>query len=376
MNSPLRVLHVLAGMNLGGAETFIMNVYRNIDRTKVQFDFILFRKEECEFNSEIRELGGKIYWIPRYNGKNHFKFKKAWNNFFKTHPTYKVIHGHVRSTASIYLKIAKKYGLTTIAHSHSSSSRGKLIDRFIKKLFQFQIRIIANYFFSCSNEAGKWLFGKKVVNKENYKLIKNAIEADKFIYNNISRDNTRNALKIQHNFVIGHIGSFTYPKNHDFLINVFKEVHNRQGNAILLLIGDGELRSSIEEKIKDYNLTGNVILTGVRSDIPDLLQAMDVFVFPSLFEGLGIVAIEAQAAGLPCIVSDVLPQEAFVTNLIQKVSLKESLSKWAHYILKRENYKRANTHEQIVSKGYDINDTVKWLENFYITSSLQKKIIK
>lgn len=362
MSSPIRILHVLAGMNRGGAEAFVMNIYRNIDRTKVQFDFILFRQEECEFNNEIRNLGGKIYWVPRYNGKNHFKFKKTWNNFLKEHPEYKIIHGHVRSTASIYLKIANKHGLTTIAHSHNTSS-GKGVDAVVKNVLQYPIRIIANYCFACSKSAGEWLFGKK----NNFHVLNNAIDTAKFIFNDKIRDEKRKELNIKNKLVIGNVGRFHIQKNHTFLIDVFKEIHDKNEDAVLLLVGDGELRSSIEKKIKILKLVDNVILTGVRSDIPELLQAMDVFVFPSLFEGLGIVVVEAQAAGLPCIVADTIPKEAYLTDLIENLSLEDSLAIWADKILEHINHKRKDTYQEIVKCGYDIKETVKWLEEFYLT---------
>lgn len=362
MSSPLRILHVLAGMNRGGAESFVMNVYRNIDRKKVQFDFILFRKEECDFNQEIRDLRGEIYWIPRYNGKNHFIFKRAWNKFFKEHSDYKIIHGHVRSTASIYLKIANKNGLTTIAHSHNTSS-GKGLDAIVKNVLQYPIKTIADHCFACSKSAGLWLFGENT----NFHVLNNAIDTTKFIFNDNIRDGKREELGIKSKFVIGHIGRFHIQKNHTFLIDVFKELHDKNEDAVLLLVGDGELRSSIEKKIKVLKLVDNVILTGVRSDIPELLQAMDVFVFPSLFEGLGIVVVEAQAAGLPCIIADTIPQEAHVTDLIENLSLNDSSAIWTNKILEQINHKRKDTYQEIVKCRYDIKEIVKWLEDFYLT---------
>ncbi len=369
MSNPIRVLQVLAGMNRGGAETFIMNVYRNIDRTKVQFDFVLFRKEECDYNEEIRKLGGKIYWIPRYNGRNHFIFKRAWRTFFKEHPDYKVIHGHVRSTASIYLKIANKYNLTTIAHSHSTSSRGSGAEQLFKNIIQLPIRYTADYLFSCSDEAGEWLFGKKSIQKENYRIVKNAIDTEEFKYNRIRRDEIRKQLAIQNKFVIGHIGTFTTPKNHTFLIDIFKAVHEQNREAVLLLVGDGVLRSSIEKKIEELRLSDSVKLIGVRSDIPDLVQAMDIFVFPSLFEGLPVTVIEAQTSGLPCIISDTITTEVKITNSIKSLSLKEAPDYWSGEILNIDNNLiRDNQNKLISENGYDIREVASWLQNFYINS--------
>lgn len=295
MKRPIRILHVLGRLDRGGAETMVMNLYRNIDRTRVQFDFIIHTNDECDYDEEILSLGGIIYHIPQFNGKNFLQFKKAWHSFFKTHPEYKIIHGHVRSTASIYLWIAKKYGLITIAHSHNTSS-GVGFSAFIKNTLQYPLRYIADYLFACSKSAGQWLFGKKVLKKNNFIILKNAIDSQKYIYDPNIRIKVRKELQIADKFVIGHIGRFNIQKNHDLLINIFNTVHNRNKNSILLIVGDGELRSSIQKKVENLGLMDSVIFLGVRSDIPELIQAMDFFLFPSLFEGLGIVAIEAQVS--------------------------------------------------------------------------------
>ena len=367
MSKTIRVLHVFSQMNRGGAETMIMNLYRNIDRNKVQFDFIVHTKKPCSYDDEIRSLGGYIYHIPRYTGKNHFQYIRAWNEFFLNNPNYKIIHGHVRSTATIYLGIAQKKGLTTIAHSHSTSS-GKGIPAIVKNFFQYPIRNKADYFFACSQPAGEWLFGKEVCEKENYFILKNAIEAQKFVFNQGVREEKRNELGIQENFVIGHVGRFDNAKNQNFLIDVFKEVHNKNKGAILLLIGDGILRTSLTKKVEDLGLAKNVIFTGVRSDIPELYQAMDIFVFPSRYEGLGIAVVEAQASGLKCIVSDNVPKEAFLTDLIVSLSLQNPLKDWVEIILENQPpVKRKDLYKKIRNAGYDISDNIAWIENFYST---------
>jgi glycosyltransferase involved in cell wall biosynthesis len=366
MDEPIRVLQVFAQMNRGGAESMIMNLYRYIDRKKVQFDFIVHTDEKCVFDDEIELLGGKIFNVDAYEGKNHIAYKRWWNNFFKAHPEYKIVHGHVRSTASIYLKIAKKYGLITIAHSHSTSS-GTGAAAVVKNILQYPIRYTADYFLACSNPAGMWLFGKKTCQKNNYFVLNNAIDAKKFICDENRRKDIRKSFQMEDKFVIGHIGRFDDPKNHEFLIEIFKKVHEKKDNAVLILVGDGKLRYSIEKKVANMGLSDSIVFTGVRSDISELLQAMDAFVFPSLFEGLGIVVIEAQASGLPCIVSDVLPQEVYVTNLIQTISLKESESSWAEKVLAYDKgYERRNTYEQMKSSGYDIRATAKWVQDLYL----------
>ncbi|MBV1817956.1 glycosyltransferase family 1 protein [Clostridium cochlearium] len=369
MQKPIRILHVLGALNRGGAETMIMNIYRNIERSKIQFDFMIHTDKECDYNDEIIKLGGKIYNVPRYSGSNHFNYKKAWDSFFNIHPEYRIIHGHMRSTASIYLKIAKKHRLITIAHSHSTSSRGNKFEQLVKNIMQFPIRYIADYLFACSDEAGKWLFGRNVLNKSNYKVIKNAIDIEKYTFNEVKRNEIREILGIEDKFVVGHVGSFTYPKNHKFLISVFYEIQKKYKDSILLLVGDGEIRPYIQKHIDDLGINDKVKLTGVVGNVNDYMQAMDVFVFPSIFEGLGIVAIEAQTSGLPCIVAETIPKEAYVTDLIKSVSLKEPVDIWAETILKYiAVYERRNTYKQIKCSGYDIFETAKWFEEFYLNS--------
>ncbi|MGD9994148.1 MAG: glycosyltransferase family 1 protein [Salinivirgaceae bacterium] len=362
MSEPIRVLQVLAGMNRGGSESFVMNLYRNIDRTKVQFDFILYRKEECDFNEEIRQMGGRIFWVPRYTGKNHFLFKKAWNRFFKQHKEYKIIHGHVRSAASIYLSIARKYGLITIAHSHSTSSRGNILEKIGKKLLQYTIRFKADYLFACSNEAGKWLYGSK----RDFLVINNAIDIQKFVFDENTRQSKRNELGLEGKFVIGHIGTFTKPKNHNFLIDIFKEVFEKNNKAILLLIGRGELQVEIQKKVKELGLFENVIFAGVRSDISELLQAMDVFVFPSLFEGIPVTLIESQASGIFSILSSNISDEVKVTDSVEFISLSKSPQYWADKLLKigEIDYRVVNS-QRLKDGGYDIHEVTNIIMKFY-----------
>ncbi|WP_444659805.1 glycosyltransferase family 1 protein [Caproiciproducens sp. R2] len=368
-----RILQVFSAMNAGGAETFIMNIYRHIDRSKIQFDFIVQTHDKCFYDDEIYDLGGKIYYIPKLTSNNYFTYRKAWNTFFKRHKgEYHIIHGHAQGTAAIYLSIARKHELITFIHSHNTSSAGNKIIAFAKDIFQYPIRWIADEKFACSEDAAIWLYGKKQVKNRNINIIQNAIDIEKFSFSQFKREVKRKELQLQNKFVVGHIGRFNPQKNHLFLLDIFKAIHDRNRNAILLLIGDGELRPQIEKKIIQLGLEDSVILTGVRMDTAELYQAMDVFVFPSLFEGLGIVSIEAQAAGLRCIVSDVIPHEALITDLIEPMSLQASPLEWAKKILKYSNgYERKDTLEQIREAGYDIKEQAKWLEKFYIKRSLE-----
>ncbi|MEK3941947.1 glycosyltransferase family 1 protein [Paenibacillus sp. FSL L8-0323] len=365
MKEKIRILHVLGGLNRGGAETMVMNVYRNIDRSKIQFDFIIHTTEKCDYEDEIKNLGGEIYRVPRYNGKNHIVYKNVWHKFFRLHSEYKIIHGHLRSTAAIYLNIAKKYKLKTIAHSHNTSS-GSGVAAVIKNVMQIPIRYIADYLFACSDDAGKWLFGKNVINNKKYRIIENSIDCDSYMYNDHLRNNMRKSLDLNDKYVIGHVGRFNIQKNHEFLLEVFFELQKSRSNAVLLLIGDGELRGDLEQRILDLEIQEKVIFTGVISNVNDFMQIMDIFVFPSHFEGLGMVVIEAQAAGLPCIVSDTVPSEAHVTNLIKSLSLSLSATEWANEILNSEIINnRLDANIEVKKSGYNIAESSEFLEKFY-----------
>jgi len=370
MSMPIRILQVFARMDRGGAESMIMNLYRNIDRSKLQFDFIVHTSEETAFDKEIESLGGKIYRIPRYTGRNHLEYKSSWNLFFKNNHKYKIIHGHVRSTASIYLKIAKKFGLTTIAHSHSTSN-GNGFSSLIKDILQIPIKYNADYLFGASNKAGSWLFGQQAIENDNFCILKNAIETEKYLFDKDIRNDKRSELGITNETVIGHIGSFKKVKNHSFLVDVFYDYHKKSPNSILVLVGDGRLKNKIQNKVNQYNLSNNVLFLGSRSDVNELLQIMDIFVFPSIYEGLPVTLIEAQAAGLKCIISDEITKEVEITNHISYLSVKEEPQTWSDKIKKiirecnRKN-DRKNMKKEVMGAGYDAQQVAIKLQNFYL----------
>lgn len=366
MSKPIRILHVLGRLDRGGAETMVMNLYRNIDRSIIQFDFVIHTEEECDFNKEIYTLGGKVFSIPRYTGKNHYQYKKSWNKLFRDHPEYKIIHGHMRSTASLYLRIAKRNGLVTIAHSHSIASRGSKIHRLIKSIMQFPIRFIADYLFACSDEAGKWLFGNNVQRKNNFHIIRNAIDVNEFRYDIGTRKRVRKKYNLENKFVLGHVGNFTKAKNHLFLLEIFAEVQKLKENTVLILLGNGELKREIHNKAQSLGVRNKVMMFGTKDNVNDFLQAMDVFVFPSLFEGLGLAVIEAQATGLPCVISDTIPDEVIVSDLVHKYPIAIP-TYWADSIL-NINYKDRKSALQCIKKhGYDVSMEARELNAIYQT---------
>ena len=363
MAEPIRILHIIGIMNRGGAEAMIMNLYRNIDRTKIQFDFVENEGEEAAFDHEIQELGGRIYRCPRYRGKNHPAYTKWWHNFFKTHRgEYPIVHGHIGSTAAIYLSIAKRYGAYTVAHSHSAG-----VGSAMYRMFAYPTRYVADHFFACSTDAGISRYGKKVGNdSERCHVLNNAVDARKFVYNANVRKQVRDALSISKDtLVVGHVGRFVDAKNHLFLIDVFHQIHAHNRNSVLLLVGDGELRPQIEAAISQKDLNNAVVMTGVQSNVWDYYQAMDVFLMPSLYEGLPVSMVEAQTAGLPCCVSTGVPRESAITDLVQFRSLEDSPEQWANWVLARAKIPRRSMAAEIARRGYDISTTSKWLEDFY-----------
>ena len=363
-NNSIRILHVIGIMNRGGAETMIMNLYRNMDRTRVQFDFVENEGEEAALDEEIRMLGGRIYRCPRYRGKNHLAYKKWWDTFFENHRgEYPVVHGHIGSTAAIYLSIAKKYGAYTIAHSHSAGEGSVLY-----RLYAYPTRYVADYFIACSRDAGVSRYGEKIGNDRNRcKVLNNAIDAQKFVCNPEIGKKIRNALRIESDtLVVGHVGRFVDAKNHLFLIEVFEHIHKRHANSVLLLVGDGELRSKVEMAVSEKDLENAVIMTGVQSNVWEYYQAMDVFVFPSIYEGVPVSMVEAQTAGLPCCVSANVPKESAMTDLVEFISLDNGAEHWADRVMQRAQEPRCDMLHEIEKAGFDVSTTSKWLENFYM----------
>ncbi|SMG17093.1 glycosyltransferase family 1 protein [Fibrobacter sp. UWB13] len=361
----IRILHVLGGLERGGAETMVMNLYRAIDRTQVQFDFIIHTTKHQAYYDEIIALGGKIYSFPAFNGLNYFKMKKLWKQFFREHPEYKILHSHVRSYASLYLPIAKKAGLKTIIHSHSTSN-GNGLSSVVKRIMQYPLRWQAEYFFGCSKEAGAWLFGNNVVNSPKYHILQNAIDTEQYKFDPEIRKEYREKLGLGDKKTFIHVGRFHPAKNHPFLLNVFAEIHKVDSNTVLLLAGDGELRPEIEKQITSLNLQNDVILLGSRSDVPNLLQAADCFLFPSVWEGFGMVAVEAQSAGLPCVCSDVIPRLVKVTEQCAFLPT-DNAQKWAEQALlwAKRTDSSMNPIQSVVEHGFDIKESSKKLAEFY-----------
>ena len=362
-----RILICNTTMDRGGAETFIMNLYRAVDKSKIQFDFILNCNYESAYEKEILALGGKIYKLPVYKLFNHFSFKKKYRNFFKNHPQYNLIYGHNINSAAVYLKTASKEKLHTVSHCHCTTN-GKGLNAKIRDFVRRNLYRIAEYRFACSEEAGKWAYREKAP----FKVINNGIDCAKFAFNLQARNSIRNFYKIPENaFVLGHVGRLQEEKNHSFLLEVFTAFHKKKPDSYLMLVGSGNLEEQIKNKAKALGIEKQLIMTGVRTDVENCLSAMDAFVFPSLFEGLPLTLVEAQCSGLTCFVSDIITESVNLTNLFKKISLNESAEIWAEKIYaskERQGYPQA-----IKKAGFDIFDIAENLQSFLLKLSASKK---
>ncbi|WP_459500034.1 glycosyltransferase family 1 protein [Bacillus sp. C1] len=368
MGHPLRVLHVVVNMNRGGAETLIMNLYRNLDRSKVQFDFLTCK--EGVFDDEIVALGGKVHRIPYITDVGHTGYMKTLNTFFASHQQYRIVHAHMDKMSGFVLRSAQKAGIPIrIAHSHNTSSEGGVAAKIYKWYAGKSIVPCSTHLLACSTAAARWLFADKAGIA---RILKNGIECDRFAFSSEIRKQVRDGLQIHQNtFVVGHVGRFAHQKNHSFLLDVFARLIKLKPDSILLLVGDGPLRLEIEKKVRDLSLKDNIKFLGMRSDIEKLLQAFDVFVFPSIHEGLPVTLIEAQGAGLPCIISDVITQEVDMgMNLVEYLSLNDK-KVWIEKIerIAVRSLLRNMPGQALVKKGYDIKNIAELTQDFYLAVS-------
>lgn len=370
----IRVLHVVTIMNRNGLENRIMDIYRNIDRNKIQFDFLTQRDTPGHFDKEIEELGGRIYRMNTPNPLRFISYIRKMNSFFNEHKEYKIVHSHLNTISTWVLFAAKKAGVPIrIAHSRTwgMEINFKSVFKYISRLF---INIPTTHKFGCSRQAGEWLFGKKGIKHPNFfKVIPNSIQIEKFMFNEEKRIKIRKELNLNENqLALIHVGRLVPQKNHIFLIKVFNEILKLKSDSKLFLIGEGELEDKIKNECKKMNIDHAVYFLGVKSNVGDYLNAMDLFIFPSLFEGFGTVAIEAQCNGLKVLASDTIPNETKVTNIQDFMSLKNNEKEWAKKIIdmicKDEEIERNKYAEKVKKAGYDIRDTYSYLENFYLKS--------
>ena len=354
-----RLLCIIGNMNAGGAETFLMKIYRSLDRSKYQMDFCINEQNECFYENEIKELGGKIYRIPA-KSQSIKLFKNGLSDCVKS-GNYKYV---LRITSSAMgfmdLKIAKKSGVRICSARSSNSNDGKSIKaKAAHVLGKLLYSKYVDVKIAPSDLAAKYTFGKKAYRCGDIHILHNALDLNVYQFDEQARNNIRKEFSISDNVrIIGHVGRFMLQKNHTFLLDVFNEIHKQNHETVLMLVGKGELEDKIKEKIKALNLDDSVIFTGVRSDVSALLSAMDVFVFPSFYEGMPNTVIEAQATGLPCLIADTITKEADVTGLVRYMPLKAPKD-WAETALNMISDTRMQTKEIMIQKGYDIESVSK-----------------
>ncbi len=367
----IRVLHFIPAFSIGGVESLIMSLYRNIDKKNVQFDFLVETQEWLEDFNEIVEYGGKVFKLQLLNKRKPLRYIKQIKDFFYKHAQdYSVVHCHNVERGLFVLHYAKKYKIDCrIFHAHTDSFQDVKYENFIKLIGRLNIRL-STHLLAASKAAGNFQFKNR-----NYQVLNNAVDTKLFSFSQEKRDQVRILMRMNEMFIIGHTGRFTYAKNHSKIIDIFYELYQKIPAARLLLVGDGPTRQAIEEKVNKLGLSEVVVFTGTRKDISDLLQCLDVFLLPSFFEGFCISLLEAQSVGLQCVVSNVIPEEVQVTNLLHKLDLKDDDRMWAETILQYRQYKRKSQHEIIKRSGYDIQQNAIWLMNFYLNSEQNRRKI-
>lgn len=358
----IRVLQVVSIMDRGGEETMIMNYYRNVDRRKVQFDFLVHYEQRGIYENEIEALGGKVYRAFPIRPWNYNKYKRWLNNFFEKHNDYKAVHAHILENCGFVINAAFDAGIPIrIAHSHLATPK---LD------YKYPFRIYGKYTlnksktthrFACGIEAGKYLFGN-----QQFIVLPNAIDTSQFVYDQMIRDEMRKQLGVEDMLVLGNVARFHPVKNQSYLVDIFEQVHMKNPKSVLLMVGVGEEQENVRSKVREKNLDDYVFFLNVRTDVNRLLQAMDVFVFPSKLEGLPVSLVEAQAAGLPCVLSDRVSEETAITDLVQFVPLEKEPKYWAEIILLAVQSKRKNMAEEIKQVNYDIKSVARWLQDYYL----------
>ena len=377
----VRVLHVFGMLGLGGAETRTMELYRNIDRNRVQFDFLVHTEEPSYYDEAACELGADIYRLPRFRGSNYPAYRRAARQLFSDYAgRWRVVQGHMTSTASIYLPFAKQNGAAlTIAHARSAGVEPG-IKGIATKLFEYPLRSMnaVDARFAVSREAGEAVFGKEAVRTGRVKVVANAIDTARFAFDPDVRAKTRAALGILQNaLVAGHAGRFHYAKNHEYLLKVFASAKKaatpeEKKRLKLLLVGDGERKAEMQALAERYGIAKDVVFAGSRSDVDACYQAMDVLVYPSRYEGMPGVVIEAQATGLRCLISDAITREADITELVGRMSVTLPHENWAREVLaalrasesRAEQSKRAR--KALTAAGFDVREQAREMTDYYL----------
>ena len=364
MSEPLRVLQIMGIVESGGVEAVIMNYYRHIDRSKVQFDFVMHKGGNTNYIDAVNSMGARVYEITPYT-KNLFTFTyDIYKIIKKGH--YDIVHSNMNSLSVFPLFAAWLAGARVrILHNHTTDTKAEGFRTVIKRTLRPFAKMFANQYWACSKLAAEWMYGKQAVDSGKVTIINNAIDLNKFAFSQKKRDALRNELGLEGKFVVGHVGRFMKQKNHEFLIDTFAEVAKQKENAVLMLIGEGPLMVAIRKKVNELHLEKKVVFLGVRNDVADLYNVMDVFALPSFYEGLPVVGVEVQANGLPFLCSDQVTREILISDSIELLALNDGAEKWAEEILSAKRVAFAETLKSMQESGFDISNEARKLENKY-----------
>lgn len=364
----IRVLHSVSNMDRAGIETMLMNYYRYMDRNEVQFDFLCNKKKPGAYDDEIKSLGGRIFHTPGLNPTKYFQYQKYMKMLFAKHPEYKILHGHNGAFAVYSLHAAKKSKIPVrIYHCHGASLIHDL---------KYPLKLVCmkfldknyNHRWTCGEAAARFYYGDKIADSRQYRLITNAIDVEKFIYDESVRMKMRRQYNLEHKKVIGHVGRFMTQKNHTFLLDVFACLHEKEPSTTLVLLGDGELMEEMKKKAQELNVVDSVLFVGNVNNANEWYQAFDLFILPSIYEGLPVVGIEAQAAGLPCVFSTKVTKEVSITDHTEFLDLGDSCAVWARKILEmlQKCAQRQNEYDAVTAANYNIKVESKKLQQLYV----------
>lgn len=364
----LRVLQIVTQMNRAGLESRLMDLLRQLDRDAVQFDFYTCREEPGFFDQEIQALGGKVFYSPPLSVKRLPGIPLRFKRFLLDHPEYQVVHCHLNQWCGLVLLGAKQAGIPVrIAHSRTSLDKASL-KNLVKNLIKLPVNHSATHRFAVSKKAGVWLYGKRRMAKNQVQFMPNAIPLERFSYDANQRIKTRMALGLSDELVLVHVGNLRPEKNHAHLLKVLQAVLQKQPHVVLLLVGADYMEGAVQQQASDLGVEKQVRFLGARSDVPELLSAADVFVFPSLYEGFGTAVLEAQASGLPCVISDTIPEEACLLPSTRNLSLSSPPEKWADMLLSMSGTDRKDCTEVLMKSGFSVENLATNLTAFYLSA--------
>ena len=370
MTQPIRILQILGIVAGGGVEAVIMNYYRHIDRTRVQFDFVVHKDSPVDIRDEVEAMGGRVYEVTPYY-KNPIAFTLEIYRIIKG-GHYAIVHSNMNTLSAFPLLAALLAGAKTrILHNHSTSAPGETKRNIAKAILKPFAKRLATHYWACSRLAATWMYGQDLVDSGRVTIIPNAIDLTRYAFDQRKRDTLRKDMHLTGRTVIGHVGRFMYQKNHPFLLEAFAKAHERNPGLALLLIGDGPLRQAMEDKAACLGIADSVRFLGLRNDVAGLYNAMDLFLLPSHYEGLPVVGVEAQANGLPCLVSTKVTREMQLTSSVTYKDLAEGPAAWADEILSMPVQRNGDVKEEMRNAGFDIEEAAKTLAARYEALSIR-----